>query len=137
MSTLQPCPFCGATSISSGEVLGRNGPDYFKQNVCNGCGAAGPEATLSSLAIASSVEGDAAADEAWNRRAPVSGVRACAIDPAPFSTWAAGEGYDIAQTYDTERSRWVFLNPMTADLWKAWRASRGVPGTHKPVTGEQ
>jgi hypothetical protein len=45
--------------------------------------------------------------------------------PAEFSTWAGREGYDTAQTYDTERSRWVFLNPMTADLWKAWRAALG------------
>lgn len=58
-----------------------------------------------------------------------AGVSAVDAHPAPFSTWAAGEGYDIAQTYDTERSRWVFLNPMTADLWKAWQAARGVAGT--------
>ena len=44
-----------------------------------------------------------------------------------FQTWANREGYDTAYTYDTERSRWVFFNPMTADLFKAWRASKGTP----------
>lgn len=41
----------------------------------------------------------------------------------PFETWANDKGYDIAHTYDTERSRWVFLNPMTADLFEAWQAA--------------
>jgi hypothetical protein len=40
-----------------------------------------------------------------------------------FQAWADGKGYDIAHTYDTERSRWVFLNPMTADLFEAWQAA--------------
>ncbi len=40
-----------------------------------------------------------------------------------FATWANGKGYDIAYTYDTERSRWVFFNPMTADLFEAWQAA--------------
>lgn len=44
-----------------------------------------------------------------------------------FQAWANREGYDTAYNYDTERSRWVFFNPMTADLWKAWRASKGTP----------
>lgn len=43
-----------------------------------------------------------------------------------FRTWAEEEGRDIAHTYDTDRSRWVFLNPMTADLWQAWQAAAGV-----------
>jgi hypothetical protein len=53
-----------------------------------------------------------------------------AIQPAQFCKWAGGEGYDTAHTYDTERGRWVFLNPMTADLWKCWNAARtaGVTG---------
>lgn len=41
-----------------------------------------------------------------------------------FAEYANDKGYDIAYTYDTERSRWVFLNPMTADLWRFWLASR-------------
>lgn len=58
------------------------------------------------------------------------------VDPAPFSTWALREGYDIAQTYDTDRSRWVFLNPMTADLWKAWQAAHGLSASSRHSTGE-
>lgn len=38
-----------------------------------------------------------------------------------FAEYANDKGYDIAYTYDTERSRWVFLNPMTADLWRYWQ----------------
>lgn len=44
--------------------------------------------------------------------------------PAAFISWAESEGYDIANTYDTERSRWVFFSPMTADLYKSWLSSR-------------
>lgn len=47
-------------------------------------------------------------------------------EAAVFAEWAGEKGHDTACTYDTERSRWVFLNPMTADLWKAWRASKGI-----------
>lgn len=45
-------------------------------------------------------------------------------DVARFIEWAGREGYDTANSYDTDRSRWVFFNPMTADLWRAWLASR-------------
>lgn len=41
-----------------------------------------------------------------------------------FIAWANDKGYDTAHTYDTDRSKWVALNPMTADLWEAWQASR-------------
>lgn len=37
-----------------------------------------------------------------------------------FAEHAKAEGHDTAYTYDTERSRWVFLSPMTADLWRYW-----------------
>lgn len=45
-----------------------------------------------------------------------------------FMEWAS-EHYDTAHAYDTERSRWIFWNPMTADLWRCWQAARaaGVP----------
>lgn len=43
-----------------------------------------------------------------------------------FIEWAKGEGYDVANTYDTDQSRWLCLNPMTADLWKAWKAANGI-----------
>lgn len=39
-----------------------------------------------------------------------------------FEAWAKSEGYDTAHTYDTDRSSWLFLSPMTADLWRAWQA---------------
>ncbi|MGC4396033.1 hypothetical protein [Hydrogenophaga sp. T2] len=41
-----------------------------------------------------------------------------------FEAWAGEAGYDTAHAYDTERSRWVFWNPMTHDLWQAWQAAR-------------
>jgi hypothetical protein len=41
-----------------------------------------------------------------------------------FKEWAAGEGYDVAYTHDG--IKWVCLNPMTADLWKAWQAAHGI-----------
>jgi len=41
----------------------------------------------------------------------------------PFLEWAGKEGYDTAHTYDTDRSKWIVFNPMTADLWKAWQAA--------------
>ncbi len=44
-----------------------------------------------------------------------------------FEAWAKEEGYDTANTYDTERSRWIWLNPMTADLWTCWRAALSHP----------
>ncbi len=40
-----------------------------------------------------------------------------------FKTWAADKGYDTAHTYDTDRSNWIFLNPMTSDLWMTWQAA--------------
>lgn len=54
----------------------------------------------------------------------------------PFATWANRAGYDTAHTYDTDRSRWVFLNPMTVDLWTAWqaRAALAPAAQAEPVT---
>jgi hypothetical protein len=43
-----------------------------------------------------------------------------------FVLWLKGAGYDTALTYDTERSKWLFLSPMAADLWKAWQAAHGI-----------
>ena len=50
-------------------------------------------------------------------------------EPMRFKAWANDKGYDTAHTYDTERSRWVFFNPMTADLWESWRAALSQPST--------
>jgi hypothetical protein len=38
-----------------------------------------------------------------------------------FKAWANDAGYDTAHAYDTERSRWIFWNPMTAALWQCWQ----------------
>lgn len=43
-----------------------------------------------------------------------------------FLNWASRASYDTAYTFDTERSKWICLNPMTADLWKAWQAAHGI-----------
>jgi hypothetical protein len=56
-------------------------------------------------------------------------------EPKDFVAWANAEGYDTARTYDTERSKWVMLNPMTADLWKAWKA--GVASTGSSTEGKE
>lgn len=40
-----------------------------------------------------------------------------------FIAVANDRGYDTAHAYDTDRSRWVFFNPMTADLWAFWQAA--------------
>jgi hypothetical protein len=53
---------------------------------------------------------------------PVGGEGETADEREQFKAWAAREGYDTAHTYDTERSRWVWLSPMTADLRRAWLA---------------
>jgi hypothetical protein len=50
-----------------------------------------------------------------------------ASQPAPvpdfkaFKEWAANDGYDVAYAHDG--IKWACLNPMTADLWKAWQAA--------------
>jgi hypothetical protein len=54
-----------------------------------------------------------------------------------FLDWASREGYDTAYTYDAERSKWVALNPMSADLWKAWQAATGVPSTPAAASQEE
>lgn len=41
-----------------------------------------------------------------------------------FMAWANDAGYDIAHTHDG--IKWLCLNPMTADLWKAWQAAHGI-----------
>ena len=46
-----------------------------------------------------------------------------ADDLQMFIAWANSEGHDTAYTYDTDRSRWLKFNPLTADLWKAWQAA--------------
>lgn len=41
-----------------------------------------------------------------------------------FMQWANAAGYDTAHAHDG--MKWVCLNPMTADLWKAWQAAKGM-----------
>lgn len=43
-----------------------------------------------------------------------------------FKEWAVAAGYDTAHAHDG--MKWVCLNPMTADLWKAWQAAHGIKG---------
>ncbi|MEK6418464.1 MAG: Lar family restriction alleviation protein [Burkholderia gladioli] len=62
-----PCPFCGCTDISEGEVL-TDKPDggASTQSMCRGCGALGPEANLRDGEVD---YGSVKATAAWNRRA--------------------------------------------------------------------
>lgn len=69
--TPQPCPFCGSTDISSGEVLTGYMGNYSKQTSCNDCGATGPEAPVT-LEQARGPVGDDLADAEWNRRAALA-----------------------------------------------------------------
>ncbi len=43
-----------------------------------------------------------------------------------FIKWAGSQGYDCAQTCNSDTGEWIVLNPMTADLWKAWQAAHGI-----------
>jgi hypothetical protein len=47
-----------------------------------------------------------------------------APDFKAFKAWANDAGYDTAYTNDGVN--WICLNPMTADLWKAWQAAHGI-----------
>jgi hypothetical protein len=58
-------------------------------------------------------------------------------DREQFEAWAKKEGFDTANTYDTDRSKWVWLNPMTTDLWCAWSAARATPAQPVPSESEQ
>ncbi|MGV0128894.1 Lar family restriction alleviation protein [Burkholderia gladioli] len=62
-----PCPFCGCTDISEGEVLTDN-PDggASTQSMCRGCGALGPDAHLREGEVDF---GSVKSTAAWNRRA--------------------------------------------------------------------
>ena len=46
---------------------------------------------------------------------------------AKFHEWAEKAGNDMACAYDANRGAFVYLNPLTADLWSAWQAARTVP----------
>jgi len=78
---------------------------------------------------------NASAIAAWNTRATPPAPAAEPTHQA-FEAWAKREGYDTANTYDTERSLWVWLNPMTADLWRCWQfcASLCIPEKREPLT---
>lgn len=40
-----------------------------------------------------------------------------------FMAWAGANGYDCAHTCNSDTGEWIALNPMTADLWKAWKTA--------------
>jgi hypothetical protein len=56
---------------------------------------------------------------------PPAAQPAAVQEPVPdfkaFTAWANDAGYDTAYTHDG--IKWICLNPMTADLWKAWQAA--------------
>ena len=62
----KPCPFCGSTDISQGEIAGwRPHIGNYSQSECNSCGAAGPAAPL----LDGEVDYlDQKATSAWNKR---------------------------------------------------------------------
>ena len=43
-----------------------------------------------------------------------------------FIKWAGIQGYDCAQTFNSDTGEWICLNPMTADLWRAWQAAHNI-----------
>lgn len=43
-----------------------------------------------------------------------------------FIKWVEDQGHDAAHTYNPNTGKWICLNPMTADLWKAWEAAHGI-----------
>lgn len=45
-----------------------------------------------------------------------------------FIKWAGEQGHDCGQTCNSDTGEWIVLNPMTADLWKAWQAAHGIKG---------
>lgn len=47
-------------------------------------------------------------------------------DYKAFMEWASKEGYDTAYTVNSDNGKFMPLNPMTADLWKAWQAAHGI-----------
>jgi hypothetical protein len=70
------------------------------------------------------------ADREWVGLAPHTIVTLYTTPPAAqpavpdfksFKAWANDAGYDTAYTHDG--IKWICLNPMTADLWKAWQAA--------------
>jgi hypothetical protein len=55
---------------------------------------------------------------------PPAAAQPAAPDFKAFKAWANDAGYDTAYTNDGVN--WICLNPMTADLWKAWQAAHGI-----------
>lgn len=47
-----------------------------------------------------------------------------------FLAWADRKGYDTANTYDSERNKYVCLNPALADAWEAWTESKYTPSSN-------
>lgn len=50
-----------------------------------------------------------------------------------FLAWADRKGYDTAHTYDSERNKYVCLNPALADAWEAWTESKYTPAPAQPA----
>lgn len=59
-----PCPFCGSTNISSGQVMLKDLDGSFtKQTRCEDCGACGSEV------VVTDIYDNSGCDAAWNKRA--------------------------------------------------------------------
>jgi hypothetical protein len=79
-------------------------------------------------------QGAKLAAQAWPRFAPYRAVQLCEyIAPQQrkpqfkeFVEWANSEGYDTAHAHDGVK--WICLNPMTNECWKAWQAANGIKG---------
>lgn len=64
---LKPCPFCGGTNISSGEIMSGSPQDNGQeslQTACLDCRASGPEIPC----LGETMDDHESADIAWNRR---------------------------------------------------------------------
>lgn len=59
-----PCPFCGSSLVSDGEVLSEVDGKTFTQSECQACRSLGPMAETDGPDY-----GDVRAIAAWNRRA--------------------------------------------------------------------
>lgn len=82
LAALEPCPFCGATDISTGVSLAGV---YFGTVECNGCGA-----SMYGLSSSDRTRAEQSAITAWNTRQALQSLQEGwrAIDSAPKDgTW--------------------------------------------------
>ena len=119
---LLPCPFCGNTDISSGEVLVElpGGAGLAKQAMCSQCGALGPEAKVTERQ-ARGPEGDAAADAAWNRRAAPAGLTDDDLNELAYS--ACAEAMSFGLSHETFLRYFKGLRNRAAEIGRTQEAA--------------